>query len=374
MTFVTGNKSTFDNNGADVILDLKDGLDFLNQEQDGIGLLKKIGTNGFTFANHKYEWSETSLATRRETITLADGTATNLAVADAYQYQVNNLLKCEAEVMRVTAIADATHLTVVRAYAGTTGAAHAAKTMFSLGSADPEGSDAPAGLSDNGVRLFNYDQTLTRAVSLSKDEIAKLSTEGNPLTGQIKRRFIEINRELFQAVLYGVRYSDSSNEIYAMGGLTQFVTTNVTNVGGPLSIALIDAKILAIVQAGGGKGLVMAMGPVQKQKLDALDANKQMLGKREHTGGNLVTQTWQSGVLDHDIPVYVDHTILDDQVWFLDLDHIDIGTKSHNGVEGAFHVEDSTKKGADREDRVIRGKYTVRVGLEKALGYLYGLT
>jgi hypothetical protein len=372
MAFVPGNKSTFDSNGADLILDLKDGLDFLNQQHDGIALLKKIGTNGFTFSNHKNEWVETALATRRETITLTN-VATSVTVADAYQYQVNNLLKIDAEVMRVTAIADATHLTVTRAYAGTSAVAHTAAKMFSLGSADPEGSDAPAGINDNGSRLFNYDQTFTRAISLSTDEIAKLSTEGNPMTGQTKRRFIEINRELLQAAMYGVRYQDNTNEIYAMGGLTQFVTTNVSNVAGALSIAAIDAVILAIVQAGGDpKALVC--GPIQKQKLDALDVNKQLLGKGERTGGNLITNKWQSGVLDHELDVFVDHTVLDDQLWVLDTDHIQIGHKSHNGIVGNFHVVDSTKPGADRQDQTIRGKYSLRLGLEKGQGYLFALT
>ncbi len=373
MTFVAGTKDTFSaGNGNDLILDLKDGLDFLNQAQDGIGLLKKIGTNGFTFANHKHEWTETALATRRETITI-DNASTALTVADAYQYQVNNLLKVDNEILRVTAIADATTLTVVRGYGGTSAAAHTSKKIFSVGSADPEGSNAPSGVADNAARLYNYDQTLTRAISLSTDEIAKLSTEGNPMTGQIKRRFIEINRELLQAVMYGVRIQDNTNKIYAMGGLTQYVTTNVTNVAGALTIAAIDAIILAIVQAGGDPNCIV-LGPVQKQKLDALDANKQLLGKKERTGGNLVTNTWQSGVLDHELDVFVDHTILDDQLWILDTKQVQVGHKSHNGINGAFHVEDSTTPGADKVSKVIRGKYSIRVMLEKGLGYLYGLT
>lgn len=373
MAFVAGTKTTLDGSvKGDVILDLKDGLDFLNQQSDGIALLKRIGTNGFTYANQKHEWSETSLATRRETITITD-VATTLTVADAYQYQVNNLLRVENEVMRVTAIASATTLTVVRAYAGTTAVAHTSKLIFSLGAADPESSDAPAGVADDAARLYNYNQTLTRAVSLSKDEVAGLSTEGNPMTGQIKRRFIEINRELLQAVLYGVRHEDSTNKIYAMGGLKHFVTTNVTNVAGALTIAVIDAKILAVVQAGGDPKAIV-VSPYQKQKMDALDANKQFLGKGERTGGNLITNKWQSGVLDHEIDVFVDHTVLDDELWILDTDYIKVGHKSHNGVTGNFHVEDSTPPGADRKSVVIRGKYSVRVMLEKAQAYVYGLT
>lgn len=373
MAFVSGQKTYFSDSN-DHILDLKDGLDFLTPRSDGIGLLKRIGTNGFVAKSPKTEWTEVALAVRGETITLADGTTTSVTVADSAIYQVNGLVRVENEVMRITALADGTTLTVTRGYAGTTGAAHSAKTMYSLGSADPENSNAPAGIEDAASRLYNYVQTFTRSVNLSADEIAQLSTDGNPLTGQIKRRFIEINRELARAMFYGVRYEDTSNKIHTMGGFKQFVTTNVTNVAGALTLAAIDAKILAIVNAGGDPK-VIAMSPTQKQKLDALDASLVRIGKTEGApGGNPVVQTWQSGVLDHTLDVVVDHSILTDELWILDTDYVQIGHLSNNGVNGAFHVEDATTPGQDGTKKVIRGKYTMRVIQEKAHAYLYGLS
>lgn len=376
--FVAGVKSTYDGNAADFIIDLKQGLKFLNPRQDGIGLLKKLGTNKFTYANEKIEWAETKLATRKEVITITNG-ATVMTVANPRQYAFGTVLKCEAEVIRVVSGSKAvphpssTTMTVTRGYMGTTAVAHTAKVMFSMGTAEPQGADAPQGIADDGDRFYNFSQTFTRGVALTNDEIAELSTEGNPLNGQIKRRFIEINRELFQAVLYGVRGEDTTNRIKTMGGWTQFVTTNVSNASGAAaSIAAIDAIILAQVQAGADPKMI-ACSPYQKQKLDALDNNKQLLGKKEHVGGGLVTQTWQSGILDHDLDVYVDHTILDDQIWIGDYDLVEVGNKSHNGVVGNFHVENSTLPGADREERVIRGKYSQRIALEKGLGYIYGL-
>ena len=379
MAFIPGAKNTFSNNN-DHILDLRNGLDFLNPRQDGIALLKRIGTNGFTAKSFKHEWTETALAVRGETVTLADGSGTSLTVADAYIYQVNELLRIENEVVRITALAGATTLTIVRGYAGTTGAAHAAKTAYSLGSADPENSQAPAGIQDSAARLYNYVQTFTRGVELSNDEIAQLSTEGNPLNGQLERRFIEINRQLARALFYGVRYEDTTNKIHTMGGLAQFVTTNVSNIGGALTVAAIDAKILAQVNAGADPK-VIAVSPTQKQKMDALDASLVRIGKKDggmngssSTGGNPIVQTWQSGVLDHELDIIVDHSILTDELWILDIDFIEIGNLSNNGVEGAFHVEDATDPGQDGKQKVIRGKYTMEVGMEKAHARLYGLS
>lgn len=374
MAFVSGAKTYF-TDANDHILDLKDGLDFLSPKQDGIGLIKRIGTNGFVAKSPKHEWTEVTLAARGETVTLADGSGTSLTVADAYIYQVNELIKIENEVVRVTALAGATTLTISRGYAGTTGAAHAAKTAYSIGSADPENSTAPAGIEDAAARLYNYVQTFTRAVNLSNDEIAQLTTEGNAMTGQLKRRFIEINRQLERAVFYGVRYEDTTNKIHALGGLTQFVTTNVTNLAGALTIAAIDAKILSIVQAGGDPKVIV-VSPTQKQKLDALDANVVRTGKRnsDKVGGNNISQTWQSGVLDHELDVIVSHSVLTDQLWILDTDFVQVGYLSNNGVQGAFHVEDATAPGQDGKSQVIRGKYTMRCIQEKTHAYLYGLT
>jgi hypothetical protein len=82
MAFVPGAKTTFDGSN-DHILDLKDGLDFLNPRQDGIALLKRIGTNGFKAKSFKHEWTETALAPNGETVTI-DDSSTSLDVADAY--------------------------------------------------------------------------------------------------------------------------------------------------------------------------------------------------------------------------------------------------------------------------------------------------
>lgn len=369
--FVSGARNTFDSQN-DFILDLKDGLDFLNPRQDGIAFLKKIGMNKFTAKSFKHEWTQTALATRRETITINDS-ATTLTVANAKQYQVGNILRSDNELMRVTAIASGTTLTVVRGYAGTTAAAHTAKPVFSIGGAATENSTGPAAVSDTADRLYNYVQIFDRAVELSKTQIMQASTDGNPLTGQLKRRYIEFMREVAMATFYGVRYEDTTNDIHLMGGMKQFITTNVTNVGGALTIAAIDAIILAIVEAGGDPTTI-TLSPYQKQKLDALDTNKQMLGKKEHTGGNLVTQTWQSGILDHELDIIVDHGLLRDELWINDTSKVGLGPQEGNGESGAVAVVNATLPGQDGKKNVIRGHLTMRVEQEKAHGYLYGLS
>lgn len=374
MAFQPGNRTSFANQN-DHILDLKDGLSFLRPKSDGIALLKKIGMHGFEAKSFKHEWTETLLAGRRETVTLADGVGVTLTVADAYIYQVNDLIRIESEIVRVTAIASATTLTIVRSYAGTTGVAHAAKVAVNLGSADPENATAPAGMTDNPSRPYNYVQTFTRAVDLSADEIAQASTMGNPMTKNVARRFIEWTQKFSAAMFYGVRYEDTTNNIHVMGGLKQFVTTHVVNVAGALTIANIDSQIKAIVDAGGDPDVIV-VNTKQKQKLDALDANVIRTGKRnsDQVGGQNISQTWQSGILDHELDVIVDLSLNDDELWILDTDYINIGSLNNNGVDGSVKVYDASTPGQDGTRKVIRGKYTMEVMQQTAHAYNYGLT
>jgi hypothetical protein len=372
MAFIPGNRNSFDNADAQ-ILDLKDGLSFLKPVNDGIGLLKKIGMSGFTAKSWKHQWNEVALATRAETVTLATTTATTVDVADAYIYQINDLIRINAEIVRVTALADADTLTISRGYADTSAATHTAQTAVLLGSADPENSAAPAGRSDTQTRLFNYVQTFSTSVDVSNDELMTSHIEGNVLNGNIKRRMIEWYQRFAQALLYGVRYTDSSAHINVMGGLKYFLTTNTTAVSGALTLAAIDAEIKQIVDAGGDPK-VMVMGTKQKQKLDALDSTLVRIGKKDRLGGNPDVQTWQSGILTHTVDVIVDPTVLDDELWILDTDYIKIGYLAGNGKSGALAVVDATTPGTDGEKKVMRGKYTVEVLNEKAHSYLTALT
>lgn len=375
MDWGTGQLLTFQTT-SDKIDDLQDYLDFLPETELNTALLRRLGINGKNGKmahSNKTEWRQTQLRTRQEVITLADGVATTVTVADSGVYQVGELLRCENEIMRVTALPSATTLTVTRAYSGTTGVAHSAKLMYTLGKAATENGTPGSAIFDTPAELFNYVQTFDVSVEVSMDQMMTSTVDGNTLDQQLERRFIEINRELARAFIYGKKYRDTTNKIHAMGGILEFITTNVTNVAGALTVASIDAQILNIVNAG-GKPTIIAMSAYQKQKLDALDANKQYLGKRENTGGNLITKTWQSGVLPYELDVVVDNTILTDQLLILDEEQVEIMPFGGNGESGAWGTYEATTPGQDGKKKIIRGKYTQKTHNEKAHGYLYGLS
>lgn len=371
---ITGNRTTFDDQD-DHILDIERGIKFLNPRDNGIKFVKRLIANrGDTVAkSYKHEWVETALPVRRETVTI-DDSATTLTVGSALHYQVGDLLRIDDEILRVEAQASSTTLTVARSYGAGAAAAHTSKVAYNLGSADVENATAPVGTTLNGDKLYNFVQTFSRSVDMSNDEIAQMSAEmGNPFNAQLERITLFFWKLVAQAVFKGERIEDATNKIHVMGGIDYFMTTNPTSAGGALTLALIDAEILQIVQAGGDPDVIV-LSPYQKQKLDALDTTAVRIGKRERMGGSLNVQTWQSGVLDHTLDVIVDHTIPDTEVYILDTSKLELVPLVNNGINGRLHVEDATTPGQDGKKKVLRAKYTLVVRMQAGMSKLYALT
>lgn len=370
MDYKTGALDWF-TTGVDKIEDLSDMLDYLPETSMDVALLRRWGLNGDGVSQPEFKWTQTALRPRAEDITVADGSTTAITVADSGIYQVGELLRCEAEVMRVTALTNATTLAVTRGYSGTA-AAHSAKTMYSLGMAPADNATPGSAVSRTPEELTNYVQAFETPVEASWFQMASKTVDGNTLDKQLEMVFTEINRQLARAVLYGIKKKDTTNKIFAMDGLFTQITSNVTNVGGALTIAAIDALLLDIVNAGGNPTTI-SVSPYQKQKLDALDANKQYLRKNERTGGNLITSTWQSGILNRDLDVVVDKSLLNDQLLVTDDEFVEVGAMSGNGLSGSWGTYDATGNGQWGKKKVIRGVYYNKLHNEKAAGYLYGL-
>jgi len=373
-SIITGNRTTFDDQD-DHILYIEDGIKFLNPRDNGIKFIKKILSNsdGGT-KSFKHQWNETALPVRKETITMLIGDGT-ITVANAYGYQVGDIILCETERMRVTALTNTTTLTVTRAYGGTVAAGHTAKAAYNLGSAAVENALAPAGTTLNSDQRFNYVQTFDRSVDLSNDEIAQLTSElGNPFNAQLERITLYFWKLFAQACFYGSRYEDVTNKIHTMGGIDYFIATNATNVAGANTITILDNLIENIIVAGGNPDLLV-VGTAQKRKLDALDVNLlRQNDSKETTGGTSYTQHWRSGLMTDQLDIIVDHTIKPDELYVLDTSSIHLKPLVNNGINGRLGILDATTPGQDGKKKVLRGKYTLQFDLEAGMGKLYGLT
>lgn len=373
--FITGQRTTFDDT-TDHIIQIEDGIEFLNPRDNGIKFVKKLLANraGKVAKSTQYNWDETDLPVRRETITLADGVGTAVTVANSKAYPVGTIVRCENELMRVTAQANATTLTVTRAYGGTTGAAHAAKVMLNLGVAGAENSTGPQSVTTTAGRLFNYVQMFEDTVEMSEQEIAQLSSEmGNPMNRQLERVTLFFWKTFAQACFYGIKYEDSTNKLRTMGGIKSFLSTNVYNVAGAQSKTNLNTMLLAQVTAGGNPD-TLVMGPSQANGLASIDSSLVNIDYQDNRRGDSPITQWYSPSLGHSLDVIVDQSILTDEVYSLDSSKLALIPLSNNGVDGRLSIVDGTAPGQAGQRKILRGYYTLQVDLEGGHAYQYALS
>ena len=376
----TGTRTTSSNTN-DHILDIEEGIHYLNPRHNGIRFVKKILENGRSgkdksAKSYKHEWHETSLPPRRETVTLADDTTTALDVVSSSVYPVGTELRIENEIVIVTARADSNTLTITRGQLGTAAAAHTAQLAINLGYAGEEYGTGPEALSTNAVQLYNYVQTFESAVEMSDKEIAQLSSEmGNPFSAQLERITAFFWKTFAQSMFKGVRGTATRNSkpVHYMGGLYSFISTNVTDVNGAMTTTNIDALILQII-VGGGTPDALVMSPARALKLSALDTNAVRIDKDENTGGNPIYSRWQSAVIETPLDIIVDFSILDSELYVVDSSKLALLPLENNGVNGRLALVDGTTPGASGKRRILRGHYTLVVELEASHGKLIRLT
>lgn len=377
-TWVSGARDTYADQSDHQFL-VEDGVKYLNPKENGIRwvkmLLERTAQSKHVATSLKYQWLETAIAASKETVASIVLNATSITVANAYIYMVGDILRCENEFYRVTAITNGTTIAVTSGYAGSTSAAHTSKVLYNLGKASVENATPGNGFTDTADRKYNYVQTFEMPVEMSADEIAEKSYEsGNPFDAKFERQTLAFMKRMANAIIRGTRYEDTTNKLRLAGGLDYFLATNLTNVAGALSITNLDAGILASVQAGGQPSRLV-MSPARKQKLDALDTNKVYATKAQlATGGNPIVSQWQSGVLETPLEVVVDFTIPDDTIYIIDDSTIEIIPLVSNGVNGRLSVVDATQPGQDGKKSALRGKYTFKFEREAANVKLYGLS
>lgn len=380
MTLVVGGRDTADDQ-HDHLLDIEQGLQFLNPRHNGIRFVQKLLENGrngkdAVAKSYKHEWRETSLPPRREIITCLIGD-TDITVADSTVYPIGTTLRIENEIVTITARKNATEITVTRGELGTAAAAHAAVYAINMGYAGEEYGTGPEALSTNAVELYNYVQTFEAAVEMSDKEIAQLSSEmGNPFSAQLERITAFFWKTFAQVVFKGIRASTTRNgkPVHFMGGIDSFITSHVVDINGALTTSNLDTNILLPLIEAGATIDTLVMSPARYLKLSALDANLMHITKDEVMGGNPIYTKWQSAAVEQPLDIIVDMSVLDSELYALDTSKLAILPLENNGISGRLALVDGTTKGASGKRRILRAHYTLVVNNEAGLAKAIRLT
>jgi len=191
----------------------------------------------------KAEWGSSYPDPITDTLSVGiDGSTGTVTPTNIGYYQINDIIQMDSEQMQVTAIG-ATDLTVTRAFAGTTGAAHVATALLNgiliIGSATSENAETPRMPITLGDTDFNYHRLFDGMLQFSNraEHTANYEVMDNQLKYHTKKYLqdtLPVDMEL--TLLRGLRALGTSTTASSMGGVFQpSFSTAVDVAGAPLT-------------------------------------------------------------------------------------------------------------------------------------------
>lgn len=241
-TIAQGGRGSMDMNASQRIIDMSDKITWLEPNANPLlQLTSKLRKKAAK--SYKVEWLEDAFLPKNTLTTAASSaadTTIDVTTNEGNYFKAGDLIMVPrtGEVMRVTSVA-ASVLTVTRAWAGSAAALHAssvADELFCVGYAGAEYAGAPSMILTQVSALYNYTQIFRSPLGASRTVTQTDMYTGNERdylrnkTG--KEHAIDIERAMFfgKRAATTTTVSSATRDIRSMGGLTQYVTTNVTSM------------------------------------------------------------------------------------------------------------------------------------------------
>jgi len=249
--------------------------------------------------NKKFEWQEDTLLTARTTLGATCVTAdTFITVASGQRlrFSTGNIVLIDSEHLRITGYGTTTDtLTISRTYgSGETAAQHSnAAVVLGTGTALIEGADPENFRFTDISTAYNITQILgPELIKVSASEQA-ISLKGGyfGVTNQFSRQVMKKMREMLvtyeQAINYGVRVEDTTNDWRTMGGFLYYITTNVDSTTTAISYTAFTTQAQNAYNNGGMVN-TFAVAPSQKVKMSSFDAASIRLARADNIRGQIV--------------------------------------------------------------------------------------
>ena len=218
-------------------------------------MLMKIAQKGAR--NQKVEWLEDQLFPRLSATSgsqLSTDTTINVTAGTGQYFRAGNFVRNArtGEGFVVTSVAtDA--LTVTRGIGSVAaGAMNASDQLLIVGSAAMQGAGLGTMKVAKRVMNYNYTQIQRNPYGFTNTLInTDLYTGGEP-DYERKKKLIEHKRGLEYTLFWGARFLDTSgtNPVGYSGGVVEYLSTNVHNVGGALTKSALDTYLQTDLQHG----------------------------------------------------------------------------------------------------------------------------
>lgn len=358
MAAQTGTRTTF-NSTVGLKIDLSDLVPFVTTPYD-TPFLDSLPKGSPSQNAVLHQWQEDTLVASTDSITnnmlIGDGTFT---AGDFTIYKKGYVIKAGSELMRVSATPTSSTVSVTRAYAGTSAAAHDGSgtpiTVTFVGYAVTDGADPEQFVTTNRTVSNNNIQTFQEAITVSDlEQWAQNYGVDDKYTYEVKKWLKTMRIRLENTVLYSTGSVDNTNSTRTMKGLDSFITSNVDSSATAPTEALLLAQIQACYQAGGVPDLIL-VGPKQKRVLTGLIAASQKWYTQGNLGGltlggNVTKYENDFGVFD----IMLDRNIPVNNLYILQKDHIRL-------IEGKPFTHELLAKTGTADKGEIVGWYTLEV-------------
>lgn len=319
-----------------------------------------------------YGWVEDKLNSMSDQVNgaVADVAGTSVVVDDASIFREKQVIRIGEELLLVTAVNSGSKaLTVTRGYGGTTAAAIAdnatVEVMFNL---QDEGADARDSTYKARVNKENYTQIFDDTVKVSGTAQATSQYGIDDLYSYERMKVQDrMALELENALINGIKYQ--SGDIRMMGGVRQFINTNVTDESAAeLSWDMINKSMYEIFKAGGMKDAtnhIIMCSAIQNTKITKLDKDLvRTTNDASGTGRNVTTVTTNYGTL----PIVPNINLKPDELMILDTNRIKV-----KPLQGRAFTHEYLGKTGDNIKGQIIGEYTLEFQQEEAHARLKNL-
>lgn len=295
-SLATGGRDTLDLHASQRVIDMKDKILLLEPNVSPLVTLMARLRSKPAFSP-KVEWLE-DIFVPKNTLTTAASSAADtdfdVTAGEGSYFKVGDLVKVvrTGEVVRVTATT-ANTITVTRAFAGAAAALHVssvADELICVGHASAENAGAPAMVLSKVTPVFNYTQIFRTPLGASR------TVEQSKLYGSPDRKYLryksalEHKIDMERACFFGKKVENTSivsgRPLRSMGGLEEFVTTNITSLNSSGLDSLTDLEdFLRTGMRYGSDTKFLFASPLTIQKINELALGKLQVYEGEETLG-----------------------------------------------------------------------------------------
>jgi hypothetical protein len=260
----------------------------------------------------KVEWLEDRLMPRKSALAAsATSAASSIDVTsgEGVYFNVGDLVRntLTGEAYEVTGVTtDAVGITRSIGTAAAASSASAGAELLIIGNASLQGATAPTAKVVERTAVYNYTQIFRNSYSFTRSLTQSALYTGGEPNYERKKKGIEHKRSLEAALFFGARDLDTggSEPQGFMGGLIEYLTTNLHDAGGAMTATELDTFLQTDLQYGNQNKVIFA-APTVSRVISTFARDNWTRATPENSIWGVKIDGLVSGAFGYEVPVFV---------------------------------------------------------------------